>query len=439
MDYNKVINTDVIVFGAGPAGISASISAAREGLDVHLIEVQGKIGGVMSFSPGMMLGGGYPCGKSVGGFFEELVQELYNMKPPAAEKRSTSIDNFGEEVVYNHEYTIATLYEKLDEAGIHLHINAVPTNVNMNENEITSVDIADVAGISQYVAKQYIDCTGNGDIGNKAGVPSQVGDEQGKMMGGTLTFFMENVDWGVVFDNELNTDPYFTEFAKKGIEMGQLHKTTPQIYMVKGLTEGTVFFNTITVPGVDGRDPSSVIEMTNIARKRVIALAEFCIEHIPGFENANISYIGPQVGIRETRKLEGIHLLTSLDIAKGTKFEDGVVASDNPADLVFRDEDNPYYDHPQALEKGDYYTIPFRSFVPKVVKNLLFGGRCISAEPIAFASVRGMPTSMIMGQSLGIGASVAIDDSIPVQEIDTDKVVEKLKENNVKGIGGSEL
>ena len=66
----KVRHMDVVVFGAGPSGIAASISAAREGRKVVLVECRDKIGGVMSSCPGMMLGGGYPCGKTIGGFFE---------------------------------------------------------------------------------------------------------------------------------------------------------------------------------------------------------------------------------------------------------------------------------------------------------------------------------------------------------------------------------
>ena len=109
---------DVLVFGAGPAGIAAAIAAAREGQKVSLIEVQNVIGGVMSSCPGMMLGSGYPCNKSIGGFFEEFVSRLYHHDPPVAERRACSLANFGDEVVYDYEYALSALYDMLAEADV---------------------------------------------------------------------------------------------------------------------------------------------------------------------------------------------------------------------------------------------------------------------------------------------------------------------------------
>ena len=110
---------DVVVFGAGPAGIAAAVTAARESLRVTLVEVQDRIGGVMASCPGMMLGSGYPCGTSVGGFFEEFVGRLYDNDPPLAERRSCGLANFGDEVVYDTEHAISLLYDLLSEAGVH--------------------------------------------------------------------------------------------------------------------------------------------------------------------------------------------------------------------------------------------------------------------------------------------------------------------------------
>ena len=428
---------DVAIFGAGPAGIGAAIEAGRQGKKVVLFEMTSKIGGIMASCPGMMLGAGYPCGKSIGGFFEEYVQRLYTMSPKRAERRTCHLENFGDEVVYDHEYAIAELYNMLEEANVELITSSISTAVTVKNSRIENVKVFTAKEKYEIEAEIYIDCTGNGDIAHKAGIPSQVGNNDGLMMGGSLTFFMENVDWEVAFLN--SDDPYFTKYAKKGIKEGRIDKSIAQIYMLKGFREGSVYFNTVTVTGLDGRDPVNVLKSTNIARKRALKLAEFCIDEIPGFEKAYITYIGPQIGVRETRRLEGIHYLTISEIAKATKFEDGIVACDNPIDEIFRDENDPFYTHDSALEKGFYYTIPFSSLVPKKIKNLIFAGRNISVDAEAFASVRGMPQCMIMGQSAAVGASFAIDNKVNVQDIDAEFVIAELIKNGVNGIGNNNL
>jgi len=430
-------DTEVLVFGAGPAGIAAAVAAAREGLSVRLLEIQNVIGGVMSACPGMMLGSGYPCGTSVGGFFEELVGRLSASSPPAAERRPCSLQNFGDEVVYDHESAITELYAMLAGAGVEVLLNHMPGGVTVADGAIESVDVVTTRGAERLGARVYIDCTGNGDIAAKAGVPSTTGDGRGRTMGATLTFFLENVDWARAFAD--STDPYFTSYARKGIADGRLPATIPQIYLLKGLREGSVYFNTVTVTGVDGTDSRSVLEATLKARRQVMALASFCRDEMPGFERSYVTHIGPVVGVRETRRLQGVYRLTREDVALATKFADGVVACDSPLDEVFRDEESCSYSHEAALPSGEHYTIPFRSLVPKSVGNLLFAGRARSVDLIAYATGRGMPQCMIMGQSTGVAAAMAVAAACRVQDIDTATLVSRLVDLGVNGIGGRPL
>lgn len=433
----KQHDADITIFGAGPAGIAAAVTAARMGGRVLLVERKDKIGGVMTSCPGMMLGGGYPCGKSIGGFFEEFVSRMIKAEPPIAERRRCSLENFGDEVVYSHEPAIALLYEMLAESGVTVYVERTVDTVHMMDKRIQAVDIISTQGREKLSSSLFIDCTGNGDIAVNAGVPYQLGNQDQKMMGVTLTFMMEGVDWAQAFSE--NGDPYFTSQAAMGISQGRLHPTIPQIYMLKGFHEGSVFFNTVTVTGVDGTDPDSVLKGTNEARARVLSLATFCRNSLPGFEHARLSQVASSVGVRETRKLEGMYQLSYADIAEAVKFEDGIVACDNPLDEVFRDSSETHYSHEAALVKGRYYTIPFRSLVPKAVTNLLFAGRNLSVDEKAFASVRGMPQCMLMGQAAGIGAGLAWKNHESVQDLDTNIVVDLLVQQNVHGIGGRPL
>ncbi len=311
------LESDVVVFGAGPAGIAAAVTAARESQRTYLIEVQNVIGGVLSSCPGMMLGSGYPCGTSIGGFFEELVDRLSHHAPPLAERRPSTLANFGDEVFYDHEHAISLVYDLMAESGVTVLLNHIPHRVTTVDDTITGVEVVAPHGAAVLSARTFIDCTGNGDIAVRAGVPSQSGDDRGLTMGATLTFFMANVDCDRAFADI--TDPYYTRYAEKGIAEGRLHRTLRQIYMVRGFRDGTVFFNTVTVPGVDGTSADSVARATQTARRRVMELARFCTEEIPGFEDGYPICIGPTVGVRETRRLEGLYRLTLADIAKARK------------------------------------------------------------------------------------------------------------------------
>ncbi len=435
--YRDVHQADVLVFGAGPAGIAAAVAAARRRQTVRLIELQSVVGGVMSCCPGMMLGSGYPCGTSVGGFFEEFVGRLFDHDPPLAERRACDLENFGDEVVYDHEYALSLLYDMLREAGVEVLANHLPCRVEVTGDEIVHVDVATTRGVEPFSAGVYVDCTGNGDIAAAAGVPSQMGDDEGRMMGATLTFFMLGVDWDRAFPPGF--DPYFTQYAERGIAAGRLPRTMPQIYLLKGFREGTVFFNTVTVTGVDGTDPRSVAKGAQVARRYVMQLARFCREEMPGFEHSHVADIGPSLGVRETRRPEGLYRLTAADITAATKFEDGVVACDSPLDEVFRDDSSSVYSHEAALPKGEYYTIPFRTLVPRKIKNLLFAGRARSVDLKAYASGRGMPQCMVMGQSAGVGAAMANEERCTVQQIDRARLVRELVREGVNGIGGGRL
>jgi len=158
---------------------------------------------------------------------------------------------------------------------------------------------------------------------------------------------------------------------------------------------------------------------------------------VPGFEQARMSELGPTVGVRETRKLEAIHRILARDLSAGAKPADGIVCCDNPIDDVMRSDMEMTHD--AIVAEGDYYTIPFRAMVPESIGNLLFAGRLVCADPAAFASVRGMPQCMAMGQAAGTAAAMALASGLPVQALDHSVVVASLAAQGMRGIGGDPL
>lgn len=428
------LSADVVVIGGGTAGFGAAVAAGRQGLDVVLLEAGNKVGGVMAFCPGMPWGAAYPSDEIIGGVMEELARRLFRMDPPMAQKRPCALANFGPEIQYDHDMATLTMFEMLEEAGVRVHLNATAVAPEMSGTRVAAIEFYDRNGAHRLAGKMVIDCSGDGDISAKAGVPFTLGDGKGNMMGVTLSFLMQGADWAQVFASD---DPYFRAHAAKGIAQGRLHPHLAQLYLMKGFHTDTVFCNSVVIRDVDGTDALSVGRATQEGRRRCAQLAAFLRSDVPGFENARMTSLGPTVGVRETRKLEGLYQVTGADLARGTKFGDGVVACDNPIDDVMRASDEMTHD--AMVDSGGYYTIPFRSLVPREIENLMFAGRIISADPTAFASVRGMPQCMAMGQATGTAAALAIRDGVPVQQVDSAALVAALQAQGVRGLGQDRL
>ncbi|WP_120501360.1 FAD-dependent oxidoreductase [Roseovarius sp. EL26] len=430
----RIEHTDVLVIGGGTAGFGAAVAAGRQSLDVTLLEATSKVGGVMAFCPGMPWGAAYPVGRIIGGLMQELTERLEAMTPPAAEKRPCTLENFGPEIIYDHDIATLTMFEMLEEAGVKTRLNAAASAPDMSGNQIAAVQCYDRNGPFTIEPKIVIDCSGDGDISAKAGVPYTLGDASGNMMGVTISFMMIGVDWGRAFSDP---DPYFTKYASTGIAEGRLHPDLSQLYLMKAFHKGNVFCNSVHIRGVDGTDPVAVGKAAQEGRRRCHQLAQFLRSDVPGFENAHMSMLSPTVGVRETRKLEAIYRITAQDLARARKFEDGIVCCDNPIDDVMRGDDD--MTHEAIVDYGSYYTIPFRSLVPEAITNLMFAGRIICADPVAFASVRGMPQCIAMGQATGTAAAQAISENHTVQNVDTQDLIAALTKQGINGLGQSRL
>lgn len=428
----RMEDTDVLVIGGGTAGFGAAVAAGRSGLSVLLLEASSKVGGVMAFCPGMPWGGAYPVDEIIGGLIQELTERLAAMCPPAAVKRPCTLANFGPEILYDHDIATVTMFDMLEESGVRLRLNATADAPIMDAGHIAEVLCHDRNGAFTVRPRIVIDCSGDGDISAKAGVPFSLGDASGNMMAVTISFHMIGVDWDAAF---ADPDPYFTRYASAGVADGRLHPDLSQLYLMKGFHAGSVFCNSVHVRGVDGTDPVAVAAATQEGRHRCVALAQFLRSDVPGFGGAHMAMLSPTVGVRETRKLRGVYQLTGTDLAAAVKFPDGIVSCDNPVDDVMRAEGD--MTHEAALTAGGYYTIPFRSLLPEHIDNLMFAGRILSADPVAFASVRGMPQCMAMGQATGTAAALALHHGCAVQDVDIDALIAALRAQGVNRIGGA--
>ncbi len=141
--------------------------------------------------------------------------------------------------------------------------------------------------------------------------------------------------------------------------------------------------------------------------------AAFVKQHVPGFADAFLADTAPALGVRETRRAVGRHVLRGEEVAALARFDDGVAAGAWPQEYHVTGRSTEY----KLLPDGGYYQVPFRALQPQGVANLFVAGRCISADHDALASTRVMAPSMALGQAAGTAATLLARDELTVDDL----------------------
>jgi hypothetical protein len=170
-------------------------------------------------------------------------------------------------------------------------------------------------------------------------------------------------------------------------------------------------------------DPFDLTKAEIEAREQVFELFEFMKESIDGFENAQLLVTASEIGVRESRMIDGEYVLTADDLVSCRRFEDSIAVGNYDIDIHNPEGSGTshYY-----FPKGQYYSIPYRSLIPKNADNLLVAGRCISATHEAQASIRIMPIVCCLGEAAGVAASIASEDRVGVRDVDISRLRERL-------------
>lgn len=137
---------------------------------------------------------------------------------------------------------------------------------------------------------------------------------------------------------------------------------------------------------------------------------------LPGFERSTLLDTATQVGVRETRRIEGEYTLTVEDLISGREFEDVIALAGYPVDLHSPTGDGGGADG--TYETANVYQIPYRSLIPVNLDQLLVAGRSISATHEAMAAIRVMPPAFAMGEAAGTAAAIAAEHRLPPRHID---------------------
>jgi hypothetical protein len=459
MPYDKL---DVIVVGGGPSGVVASIAAARQGVKVLLIDLNGFLGGVSTAANiSSFLTFHNMRGEQIAkGIAQEIVDRLLayggaihpgHLRNPYG--NAYSVTPFDAEILK------FVLMEMTKEAGVIVLLRTMYISPIMFEGKIRGVVAANKGGINMFPANVVIDCSGDADVAYHCGVPYQKGDEiDGRTMPMTLAFRLGNVNTSDLVSYVkahpdqflLAEDPYiketpeeiakrihtfsdiplltgFFDLIKQKKELNEFPSTRERLILEITPQEGVVDVNTTNVLGKDGTNPSDLTEAYNEALVQVRVLVNFFRNYVPGFENSHLVDTASVIGVRETRRVIGEYVLKGEDVIKGREHADGIGKAAYCID-VHESDGTIRHRH---IEDGKAYDIPYRSLIPLIVDNLLVAGRAISMDREASGSARNQVPCMVTGQAAGTAAALCKKLGTVPRELNTDLLRETLSENGV--------
>lgn len=427
---------DVVIAGGGPSGIAAAVSAARHGARTLLIEHYGFLGGMGTAGGVTNFAGLYgrhngEMQQMVHGVVDDLLPRLEALgglnHPQDGMQGRIRVRS------YDVSAYKCAADQMLDAAGVQCLFHARAAGLLMEGDRIAALVVETKSGRLAIRGGVFIDCTGDGDVAAYAGVPFVVGDGAGSGLFPTTMFRVGHVDPepALAAIGEFSAINGFMERAhKQHPDRYQFPREgailRPQINPTEWRANVTQLRNTEggAMNGVDARQLS---EGEKEGRRQIVNYLRFLREQVPGFEKARIVDIAPQVGIRETRRIEGIYALRGEDILDSARFDDSIGINTWPMELHAEgridwrfptDSDRPFND------------LPWRMLVPRSVENLLVAGRCASMTHEGQSAARVSGGCFVMGQAAGTAAAQAGSD--PVQAIDVARLQRSLVADGVR-------
>lgn len=444
-----MLNYDVVVVGGGPAGAVAAIAAARQGAKTLLVERYGYLGGMLTTAgvgPQMTFHAGDT--QVVQGIPEEIVRKLkeLNLSPGHMEDYvgyCYTITPFDAEGM---KYVLETMAQ---EAGVTLLYHTVFTGCEVKDGKIESVRLYAKQGYFDVKAKVFIDCTADADLATEAGISCVYGRETDHLAQPmTMNVKVGNVDRDRLIDyvqsdrNDMLQTMTFDELRrlprtgmagaykliKKAKEQDEFHVDRDLAFCLETNNPGEFILNMSRVIKKSAIDSFELTEAEIEGRRQAREIVTFMQKNIPGFEECRMLSTGPQIGIRESRKIDGKYKLTGEDLLENKMFADAVAMGGYPIDIHSPDSEGMQHRH---LKPGSWYSIPYGSLVTEKMENLLVAGRCISVTHEACAAIRVTPIVMAIGQAAGCAAALSVSVGQKANELDTELLRNKLKEQGV--------
>jgi len=448
---------DVVVLGAGSAGIAAAVAAARNGARTVLVEGGPTLGGELL--TGMTIDGAIN-GKGeqiIGGVLNDLLAICREMGGFVAPLNDWRLIQY---FAYDPEIMKIAIPQLIYDAGVDVLLYTTAEDVVRKGEEISGVVVRNKTGRTLLTAKAFVDASGDADLCYMANAPMLPDEGPGNpqpvsmmfRMAGVeteplLRFVQQNPDYVAVGESDAirggRTDQQIVdEIYKQGhpcvffrgngdllrgaIERGEMFPTALIMMQPTSPARKEICINATRVSLKNPLEPESLSLAMRSLMQQVRQCSDFLIRNVPGFEKACLSGLAPRIGIRETRRIEGDYVMTREDVLEARKRSDGIAKGCHHVDI--HQDGTGQIRIPVA--HGGSYDIPLASLLPKTLSNVVVAGRCLSASRDAHGSARVMGGCMGMGQAAGALTAMALrqNRSADLRAVGVDRLRERLLE-----------
>lgn len=417
-------DADVIVCGAGPAGVSAAISAARAGAKVRLFEAHGSLGGVWTSS---LLG--YLLDFDKPGFNQELVRRL---------RERDAIHGEGVNgISYQPEEMKVLLDELCTMAGVKVQLHTRVTAAYKEGRRLTTIITESKSGRQAWKAPVFIDATGDGDLGVQAGCEYEIGMAQDcpcQPLSMCMLLVVKDAEAMTSVIHGTGSKAKGMGDSKKAL-LSEIRRAgfdpsyaAPTLFPIR---DNLLLAMINHEYGINAGDAAKVTEATMRARGELHQIVRGLRKLGGIWEGVQIAATAEQIGIRDGRRIRGRYVVGKDDLISGARHEDAVVRATFSVDVhALTAESNKQAGYSNMGVKTKPYDIPLRALIAKDVDGLMMAGRCISGDFIAHASYRVTGNAVAMGEAAGATAAVAAKNKTAPHDVpwsEVQPVIEKVR------------
>lgn len=402
MNSTMILNYDVAVCGGGMAGLSAALAAAQSGARVLLVERHPYCGG--AFTAGMVLHiAGLLDHRLIGSSTAEnpdnwvvkgLAKKFYEYFHAVRSAHGAHWDHEAGKVIFDR---------MLRAAGVDVLYGTTLHDAVTAGKAIESIELIFRTRKIKVEARAFVDATGDGDLGEAAGVGFRCGRESDhRMMPGTLSYMLSDYER----QPEENVHRMIMDAVEKGELTPHLRPAIIGEHYAQGQSRKELWCSFVRQWG-DFGDPIDYSRMERDGRFIGWEIFEFLKNNTRSFRHAYISSCGHQLWPREGRSFDTLYRITRDDVFNAARFEHVVARGAFYLDVHSVTPGTQGWDLDLHREqRNSYFEIPYEALVPVAVTNLFLAGRTIGATHEGHGATRVMGTGIATGQAAGCAASM---------------------------------